>query len=249
MANPANVFERAHHQRIARILESLDPDVLRNHACWFGGGTAVSLRLGEFRESLDIDFLISAAMAFRSLRAHLRGAVDLGPLTRPGLAAFRLTRELRLDQYGIRGWVETDASPIKIEFVHEARVRLNSPNKPDHVCGIASLSWEDLTLCKLIANSDRWRDDITFARDVIDLAHMHLLPRRLAPALQRANDAYGDHVATDLSHAIDALRERDRWLQRCLDALSIREPPAAIIQKLRLLERRLRDATANRRIG
>ncbi|MBM3349738.1 MAG: nucleotidyl transferase AbiEii/AbiGii toxin family protein, partial [Betaproteobacteria bacterium] len=29
------------------------------HQCFFGGGTAITLRHGEYRESVDIDFLIS----------------------------------------------------------------------------------------------------------------------------------------------------------------------------------------------
>lgn len=73
------MFDRPHHQCIARVLASLDAGLLREHACWFGGGTAIALRLGEFRESVDIDFLVSDAHAYRELRQRLRGAMDLAP--------------------------------------------------------------------------------------------------------------------------------------------------------------------------
>ena len=38
------VFERPHHQRIASVLQGLDGELLRTHACSFGGGTAIALR-------------------------------------------------------------------------------------------------------------------------------------------------------------------------------------------------------------
>jgi hypothetical protein len=53
------MFERPHHQRIAHILAALDGSTLAQHACWFGGGTCIALRFGEYRESVDIDFLVS----------------------------------------------------------------------------------------------------------------------------------------------------------------------------------------------
>lgn len=55
------MFERPHHQRIAHVLATLDADALRQHACLFGGGTCIALRYGEYRESVDIDFLVSDA--------------------------------------------------------------------------------------------------------------------------------------------------------------------------------------------
>ena len=73
MAN-GPMFERAHHRRIGRVLESLDAALLRSYQCWFGGGTAIALRCGEFRESVDIDFLVSDPTGYRALRQRLRGA-------------------------------------------------------------------------------------------------------------------------------------------------------------------------------
>ncbi|HKW83534.1 MAG TPA: nucleotidyl transferase AbiEii/AbiGii toxin family protein, partial [Burkholderiaceae bacterium] len=49
------MFEREHHRRVATVLEALDADVLKANACLFGGGTAIALRYGEYRESVDID--------------------------------------------------------------------------------------------------------------------------------------------------------------------------------------------------
>ena len=54
------MFERMHHQRIARVLESLNAPLLAANGCLFGGGTAIALRFGEYRESVDIDFMCEA---------------------------------------------------------------------------------------------------------------------------------------------------------------------------------------------
>jgi hypothetical protein len=38
---------RPHHQRIQRILASLNPDLLLRNQCLFGGGTAIVLTHGD----------------------------------------------------------------------------------------------------------------------------------------------------------------------------------------------------------
>lgn len=236
------MFERPHHQRIAHVLESLDAELLRAHGCWFGGGTAIVLRLGEFRESLDIDFLVSDADGYRELRQRLRGATDLSPLSRRGAMALPLVRELRADQYGLRGFVDIGPQPVKFEIVSEGRFALAPPGSTDNVCGVSSLRWSDLATSKLLANADRWRDDSTFSRDAIDLAYMNLPPRALLAPLRKAVEAYGNGVATDMVRALSTVRERKDRLARCIAALSIREPAAVVVQKLRLAERRLATA-------
>lgn len=67
------MFERPHHQRVARILQALDGGALARHGCLFGGGTAVALRFGEYRESVDIDLLVSNHDGYRALRELLVG--------------------------------------------------------------------------------------------------------------------------------------------------------------------------------
>jgi hypothetical protein len=237
-------FARPHHRQVARVLESLDANLLRACGCWFGGGTAIALRFGEFRESLDIDFVVSDTTGFRALRQRLRGAHDLAGLTLPGTPPFPTTRELRADQYGIRGFVDAGRTPIKFEIVSEGRVALETPRRSDAVCGIATLGVIDLATTKLLANVDRWRDDSVFARDAIDLAFMPLPPRALAPALAKAGEAYGRDVVKALEQALQSLRERGGWVQRCIAALSLHESPAALVQRLRRLERRLAAAAA-----
>ena len=46
------------------MLAALHGDTLRQHGCLFGGGTCIALRYGEYRESVDIDFLVSDAAGY-----------------------------------------------------------------------------------------------------------------------------------------------------------------------------------------
>ncbi len=233
------MFERPHHRRIASVLEALDGARLRELACWFGGDTAIALRHGEYRESVDIDFLVSDADGYRQLRQLLAGADGIDALLRAGAAPIALARDIRADQYGIRTVLSVDGVGIKFEIVREARIALEPPARNDVVCGIATLTTTDLAASKLLANSDRWRDDSTFSRDAIDLAMMDLPPRSLRPAVDKARQAYGEAVVVDMRRALDGLRERPVHLERCLRALSMTLPAGALQQRLRTLDRRL----------
>jgi hypothetical protein len=233
------VFERPHHRRIAQVLQALDGDRLRGLRCWFGGGTAIALRHGEYRESIDIDFLVSDPDGYRELRQLLAGADSIAGLLRADAPAIRLARDIRADQYGIRTRLVVRNVEIKFEIVREARIALAEPGRSDVVCGISTLATTDLAASKLLANSDSWRDDSAYSRDAIDLAMMDLPPRRLQPAVDKARQAYGDAVVVDMQRAIDALRDRPEHLQRCLRAMAMTLPPAALLQRLRALRRRL----------
>lgn len=237
------MFQRPHHQRIAHILAALDAEVLRAHACWFGGGTCIALRWGEYRESVDIDFLVSELSAYRALRTLLTGAGDLTPLTRAGAPALVLAREWRADQYGLRTQVHMDGHAVKFEIVREARVSLDTPKASEQVCGVSTLSTLDLATSKLLANADRYADDGVFSRDVIDLAMMALPLPSLRAAVAKASGAYGDAITRDLARAIDRLQERQGWLTRCMQALAITMPKALLWQRIRVLRRVLPNKT------
>src|SRR6187399_1974979 len=87
-----SLFERPHHRRIAALLGALDADLLAANACWFGGGTAMALRYGEYRESVDIDFLVSEVAGYRELRGLLTGPEGVAAIVRPG-ASLQSVRE------------------------------------------------------------------------------------------------------------------------------------------------------------
>jgi hypothetical protein len=230
-------FERPHHQRIAHVLQALNGDTLRQHGCLFGGGTCIALRYGEYRESVDIDFLVSDAAGYRELRQLLTGPHGLAAITHAHAQPLEALREIRADQYGIRTQVQMDGQPIKLEIVREARIALEPPVADDTVCGVSTLTRLDLATSKLLANSDRQADDGVFSRDVIDLAMMDLPLPALRAALAKAAEAYGPSVARDLGKAIDRLQTRTGWLERCMQAMAMQMPKAVLWQKVRALRR------------
>lgn len=234
------MFERPHHQRIAHVLAALDGEVLRQHGCLFGGGTCIALRHGEYRESVDIDFLVSDAAGYRELRQLLTGIEGINAVVRTGAQPLVMLREVRADQYGLRTVLQMDSQAIKFEIVREARIELEAPGKDDVVCGIATLTPLDLATSKLLANSDRQADDGVFSRDVIDLAMMGQRLPALRLALAKAQQAYGPAVSRDLGKAIDRLQERHGWLERCMQAMAITLPKAVLWQKIRTLRKLLK---------
>lgn len=252
-ANPptAAAFRRPHHHRIAQVLQALDGAALAGWHCLFGGGTAMVLRDGphrEYRESVDMDFLVSDRASWRGLRERLTGPEGLQAITRAGHRLNPL-REIRADQYGIRTLLAAGADgeagqPIKFEIVLEARIELDVPGRADCIEGVATLTALDMACSKLLANSDRWADDGVFSRDLIDLAMLEAPRTLLRQALVKAQSAYGEAVTRDLARAIEQLLGRDGRLERCMAALQIELPRALLWQRigaLRSLVRRRSD--------
>lgn len=231
------MFTREHHQRIALALESMNVDLLWEHNCYFGGGTAIALRHGEYRESVDIDFLVSDLVSYRTLREMVTGN-GLTELWNTSPSALFIPRQgIRADQYGIRCTLEVMGTRIKFEIGLEGRIEFEKPPATDAICGVPALTDKDLAASKLLANSDRWADDGVFSRDLIDLAMMDLPLKILRSAVFKAEQAYGDAVIRDLGKAIDHMRERDGWLDRCIQAMAMTAPRAAVWSKVRRLKR------------
>lgn len=146
------MFERKHHQRIAKVLEALDSDLFSGAECYFGGGTAITLALGEYRESRDIDFLCASQAGYRELRSRVFGGRLDGLTVKP----LKALRDVRADQYGIRTFVEVDGEPIKFEIIREARITLDG--EQNQRIGVPQLVRQDMFAEKLLANADRWAD-------------------------------------------------------------------------------------------
>lgn len=228
------MFEREHHRRVARVLETLDAERLHAQRCLFGGGTALVMRYGEYRESVDIDFLVSHLEGYRALRQDLSGPTGILALCRPGAdaaRAFTQVRELRADQYGLRTLLRVGDVEIKFEIVLEGRITLDAPGNDDLVCGLATLTPLDAAAAKLLANADRWRDDAVLSRDLIDLAMTLPTKALLRQAIDKAKGAYGASIETDLRCAIQALRERPHRLDRCMQAMAMTTVPKALLWK------------------
>lgn len=220
------MFERAHHARIANVLDSLDAQRLAKACCYFGGGTAITLAYGEYRESWDIDFLVSDRHGYSNLRELVRQPEGFNALTRRPVT---VRRPVVADQYGIRTVLDVDGEPIKFEIVLEGRIDLQTPDTRDNICGVAALTDLDMATSKLLANSDRWADRATFSRDIIDLAMMEPGLDLLNEAIAKAESAYRSAVVNDLNKAIDYLRDNPHRLDECMHELRMHNTPKAVL--------------------
>ena len=225
------IFNRPHHQRIAKVLESLDGDLLKQRNCLFAGGTAIALRYGEYRESVDINFLVSDLASYRYLRNSVREQ-GLQALMKSTDAGQLQTSDIRSDQYGIRTKVFVEGKPIKFEIVLEGRIDLAKPGKKDSILGVATLTTLDMAASKLLANSDRGLDMGVHCRDVIDLAMLNLNKTEFAQATTKSKAAYGEAILKDLSKVIDMLGEANGLLERCMKAMDVSVPRALLWQKI-----------------
>jgi hypothetical protein len=234
------LFEREHHRRVAAILESLDAGLLAANGCLFGGGTAMVLRFGEYREPAAVVFLVSSLDGYRQLRQLMMGKKGLDALARSG-SKIDQAREVRADQYGVRTRLRILGAEIKFEIVFEARISLDAPGPKDRICGVAALAPVDMAATKLLANSDRGRDAAVHSRDVIDLAMMAPKPSLLDAALGKARGAYGKSIDRDLEAAVARFAAKPLLLDECMRALHMTDVQRAVLWS------RMRALTARRR--
>lgn len=209
------MFERSHHRKIERVLRALDSDFLAHARCGFGGGTAIALQLGEYRESVDIDFLCADTDGYRLLRETV-SSHSLGAILRETLP---LAREIRTHRDKISTYVQVDDTPIRLEFVLEARIRISS--QPHAQLHVPVLERQDLFAEKLLANADRGLDRSQRSRDLIDIAYMITnwgpIPKT---AVEKATGAYGDAVFRYFDQVLEMLRD-PAYLESCLSAMAM----------------------------
>jgi hypothetical protein len=199
----------------------MDASLLRDTRCYFGGGTAISLQLDEFRRSDDIDFLCADASGYRTLREAVfdNGLKDIFP---QGVETLRAPR---YDQYGIRAILRVDGQAVKFEIVREARVELAGGEAPG--LPVPCLVREDLYAEKLLANVDRYLDKSSLARDILDLLVME---QRWGPipteSWKKAEGAYGAAVKKAYASAKSGLRTDRVLLEERLKELDFEEDAA-----------------------
>lgn len=219
------MFRREQHRVVADLLSRLDGDLLAACGCCFAGGTAISLQLGEYRRSDDIDFVCASVEGYRTLRERVFDA-GLAGLARGELPVLR---EPRTDQYGVRAVLGSAEAPVKFEIVREARIALAAA--PERLAGVPLLSRVDLYAEKLLANADRGLDAATLHRDLIDLC---VMVRRWgaipAMAADKARAAYGHSIDRAFERVAARLREQPAERQRCLEALQAEADVAADVE-------------------
>ncbi|MDX8440515.1 nucleotidyl transferase AbiEii/AbiGii toxin family protein [Mesorhizobium australafricanum] len=197
-------FGKPEHRIIAEALGLMDRDFLTANQCWFGGGTAIVMKLGEYRRSLDLDFLCADAGGYRELRTR---ASELG------VRAFfpepvEAVRDFQIDQYGLRTVVRLREQPIRFEVVREGRIDLRGHFDGD--LEIPALVPADMFAEKLLANADRCQDRAVAYRDAFDLGMLVKAYGKIpVDALDKAQAAYGPDVQRKVIWVVDKLRDKD----------------------------------------
>ena len=174
------------------------------------------LELDEFRESMDVDFLCSDRAGYRELRSMVTqqsfGDIFSG--------RYELMRDIRSDMYGIRTFLRVENQPLKFEIISEGRIIVTGTNSDafpvdvlDHSSCIAE---------KLLANTDRGRDESTRSRDLIDLAFMAASwpDDALVTGMATADSIYGTSVQRELSGTLERF-EDSAYRKKCIRDLTV----------------------------
>jgi len=210
------MFDRAHHERIQTILNRMNQDLMVEAEAYFGGGTAIVMELGEYRESVDIDFLCSSRAGYAALRTAFHHG-NFNALFPEGVTQ---EGDFVADQYGIRGWVSVDDDrDVKFEIIRESRIDLFGARNDE--LGVLQLDRVCMYCEKLLANVDRGLDRVSLNRDAMDLLMME---RRWGPLPERSREmaieAYGESVMDAYERSLNALGSR-KWLDRCCEEMEI----------------------------
>jgi Nucleotidyl transferase AbiEii toxin, Type IV TA system len=210
-------FEIGHHQLIHRVLENLNGEFLSECQAYFGGGTLISLDLGEYRMSNDVDFICSFGADYRKLRNTISDRTPHVLLKdNSELEIERFTA----DQYGVRMSIVVDGIPIKTEIIAEARFELDSPRQPSW-SPVECLNITDCFTSKLLANADRYADSSVHSRDLIDLAFLRNSQPIPPLAIEKAEAAY--RVISPLNAALTKFQADTDLRFHCYDNLAISE--------------------------
>lgn len=222
------VYERPQHNVILRLLNGMDGDLLTRCRSYFGGGTAIVLQNGEYRLSLDVDFLCADGDGYRELRTVAVAAGGPEAIFGPDVG---IKREFRADQYGIRGFVELDGQVTKVEFVREVRTHLEADF--DELMQVPVLTANSQFAEKLMANADRCLDRAVAYRDAIDLGYLVKAAGEVPEeAAVRAERAYGSEIPRKLGQVLDILanpEERHRASETLQMKLQDVERSAALL--------------------
>lgn len=233
-------FHRPLHRRIADILSRMDGGFLAQAGCYFGGGTQLAMAHGEYRESRDIDFLVSSTQGLRMLRETV-GERSLGRIFKGRIL---LEREVRAERDAIRTFIKEgeSAAPIKFEILVEARIGLKGSVDPG--LGVPVLDLRYAIAEKLLANADRGTAKEHRARDVIDLAFLSLQADdgEFQAGCKIAEVPYGKVVLRELDEVVRMLTLDTKYRALCVADLLIEDPKALRrgLDKLQSLKRAAR---------
>lgn len=220
------MFKRPHHNSILKVLKLFNKEFLLDSDTCFAGGTAISLKNNEYRESIDIDFLCFSSEGYRKIREQVSN-VRLGEILPELSNEVSYAKEVKRDRYGIRCAFLVDGINIRFEIVSEARQAfLPTIDTNTDVLGLEGfpmLSDQDLLTQKLLAISDRGTDKFNASRDVFDfIVLMNHKEIDYQAAFLNAFNSYGKKtILSELRASINVLMSDESYYEQCLNTLNI----------------------------
>ena len=210
------MYKRKHHQVIAKLLTCFNSEYLNENNILFGGGTRIALELDEYRESVNVDFLCMNTPSYRAVRTQATN-VSLGELL---LNELNFVREIRMDRYAVRAFVEIDDVIVKLEFVALDDYQLTKSD--GNLFCLPYINQQSCFLTKLLAHSDRqYAPD---KKDLFDLLMMFQawgLPTEVT--WQECDRHYGKAPKQDLINALQLLNTKPELFIKAGKALAVSE--------------------------
>ena len=206
------------HQVIESALRNFNADFFCVNNIMFGGGTRIALELGEFRESIDIDFLCANRASYRSVREQVTN-LSLGKLVKYD---FTYVREIRADRDAVRTIIKYGGITIKLEFISFDNYELTSCVDFEKF-PIPFLDRSSCYYTKLLANADR--KFIEPYKDLFDILAMYKewgsIPEN---AIVLAEKHYGKKVIIpSLIEALQAIIENPTTYERVASTLMMKK--------------------------
>ena len=221
-------FRRKHHQSVVTVLNALSPDYFQARHCYFGGGTLLALEFGEYRESVDIDFLISNREQIRALRTDLHNDSYKALFKNSDLGITLTPEQPRVTRDKVVFAARPNDTLIKVEILFEGRIALDDPRRLPFT-EVPCLALSDAIAEKLLANADRGLDSAYFAKDLIDLAMATSDTALLETAVEKVHTAkHGYDVVIPLRRAIENFAAKADFRSRCYAQLQISSPPDVV---------------------
>lgn len=179
-----------HNSALRLIHGHLNLELIESCNLYFGGGTLCSMRYGEYRESVDIDFLCSDHEKMRNLNINYEKISDLPK-----------ARDSDFMRDSVRLWLKFEEQIFKVEFVKEYRI----PLQAERFQGILSLTPTSLLACKLMANVDRGApSSYQHLKDMVDITAVYMdSPNLLKPAWDIAHGYYKEWLDTRTAQTLN----------------------------------------------
>ena len=211
---------------VETILNNINNQIFQEFNLLWCGGSLLAMNAEGYRLSLDIDFIANDF----DYDLFYEWLLDHHPQELFTSNSIVTAGELRRDRIAIRIPVTVESTSIKLEIIAEERFILDTP--PHTRNKVSQLVFIDRIVCKLFANRDRWIDDSSFCRDLIDLAVLR--KQASFPEIVYTKGKRNYKIKESLVEALSRFSNQPQLRKKCYEVLQI-DNPSIVIDGLDLL--------------